>query len=349
MEGSGLLSPENLGQAQQKESNRLQHGERYKVTLEDGSRWSYLRYGNSESKKKIVEVHGGIGASAIGHDRLSLAFAGKVSGSLGFQDLERNNPQEAQRITAVIEALDGEYDIIVPDLPGFGVTDPLENPSTKEFAQKTIAFLKAIKIENPMILAFSSSGRIGIDIAADESYAIRGLILYGAATKASDINKIGYYGLKAAGAAGRFERAARLLNNRLARAVYGLGAMRDPELRKSDKETQQLIISAGKRADPKTALATGWEFGVDISDDKLRQVKCPVVVVGIQNDNLTPIHKSREIAERFHLDDHGKVTFLEFQDHSGIKSGHLSLITNAEQLVAQLAPIMDKIMQASVG
>ena len=79
-----------------------------------------------------------------------------------------------------------KYKVIVPDLPGFGLSDdPSDSWSVDDYADWTVDFIKALGLDNQEIILVGHSfgGRISIKLAARLEYTlnIKALVLTGAA------------------------------------------------------------------------------------------------------------------------------------------------------------------------
>lgn len=67
----------------------------------------------------------------------------------------------------VFEALKKNHRVVAPDIPGFGESEePPETWGTKEYAQFFEHFMRALKLEQPVVIGHSNGGRIGILLAA---------------------------------------------------------------------------------------------------------------------------------------------------------------------------------------
>ncbi|MBR4950224.1 MAG: alpha/beta hydrolase [Clostridia bacterium] len=78
----------------------------------------------------------------------------------------------------VIDALSRDYRVICPDLPGFGKSDEPKNPfSTEDYAEFVIEFLKALQIENPVLVGHSHGGRISLCLMGKYLFPVKKAIL----------------------------------------------------------------------------------------------------------------------------------------------------------------------------
>ena len=67
----------------------------------------------------------------------------------------------------LIDALKGDHLVIAPDIPGFGESEePPADWGTKDFAAFFGHFMKALKLEKPVLIGHSNGGRIATSFAA---------------------------------------------------------------------------------------------------------------------------------------------------------------------------------------
>lgn len=72
----------------------------------------------------------------------------------------------SQLFQATIASLRGEFDVLAPDLPGFGATPPPPEPwSVQEYAVWVVALLDSLGIERAHVVGHSNGGRIAIRLA----------------------------------------------------------------------------------------------------------------------------------------------------------------------------------------
>ncbi len=87
------------------------------------------------------------------------------------------------------EALSAKYQVIAPDLPGFGRSEVQEEISIEEMATGVQAILQREKIEQAVIVGHSMGGYAGIAFAELYPEMLRGLILFHSTTYADDEEK----------------------------------------------------------------------------------------------------------------------------------------------------------------
>jgi pimeloyl-ACP methyl ester carboxylesterase len=82
----------------------------------------------------------------------------------------------------ILDGLQGGRQLIVPDLPGFGVTPEPNAPwSVHEYADWCVALLDRLGVETCDLIGHSNGGRIGIVIAAEHPRRIDRMVLAGSA------------------------------------------------------------------------------------------------------------------------------------------------------------------------
>lgn len=83
----------------------------------------------------------------------------------------------------VMELLAGQgYQVIAPDLPGFGKTPPPQDAwGVTEYSQFVFQFSQKLSLTKFFLLGHSFGGQIAVQFAADHPELLQGLILYAAA------------------------------------------------------------------------------------------------------------------------------------------------------------------------
>ncbi len=292
--GSSETTISKPPQVQQKESE-WPMGVRKFVEV-TGKRWEYLEYGNPEGEP-ILNVHGWLGASAEGNEKLSKALTGKIQNSLGLQNLEANVPKGATKVKALVEGLKGKYHVIAPQLPGFGHSEALNDPTLDNVADELADFQKAIGLESSVFFGSSMGGILGIKLAARHPEAVRALIIQGTMTQPKDMDTATYIAGKVATwkpIANFFESHPNLAKGIFKRLVQG-----NEDFKLGDEYSRQRIIDDTDSAESHTALNTLRGIGSHI-EEEIDKTEAPVVVMDGVAGKLVPIAKSKEIAGRFH-------------------------------------------------
>ncbi len=80
--------------------------------------------------------------------------------------------------TAVAHALEGEYDVIMPDARGHGKSEaPDEGYRYEDLANDVVGLIKALGLSSPVLLGHSMGGLTAAVVASREHNLLRGLIL----------------------------------------------------------------------------------------------------------------------------------------------------------------------------
>lgn len=183
----------------------------------------------------------------------------------------------------VIEALKAHYQLIVPDLPGFGET-PLEQPMMlNDYANEVVVMLTILKLKSVVLVGHSFGGAVAMKIASQRPELVNRLIIIDSSgirpKRSFGVNmwismvKVGNMVLELPG----LEK----IRQKVRRGLYSVGSLknsdyavlRDPKM----KQTFESIITD------------------DISDDVTR-ITCPTTLIWGSDDKDTPLW----MGERFH-------------------------------------------------
>lgn len=280
----------------------------------NGHMWRYLEYGNPQGQP-ILNIHGWLGSTAEGEDKLSRAFIGELQDSEGLQRLREHNQTSAEALVARISGLEGKYHVVTPALPGFGTTAPLTGDvSLTRIVGELYEFQKATHTENAIVFGTSMGGIVATKLAARYPESTKVLVLQGTMTRPDDMNRT-YYTIGQIVAARpiahfleQFDLTQRFFAE-LARRV-------DKDLKKTDPEDQERMLTTMEKGDTRTALATLKDIGSNLEED-MKRVSCPVVVLDGVHGEMVPIEKSHEVAKRFPT----RAVFLPIGGHAG-ELGH---------------------------
>jgi pimeloyl-ACP methyl ester carboxylesterase len=85
---------------------------------------------------------------------------------------------DAETLRPLGEELQANYYVLIPDLPGFGQSDPLPSPSFDSFANNMVEFIKSFGIVGRATLVGHSMGAgIAIQMAFDNPMVVEKLVL----------------------------------------------------------------------------------------------------------------------------------------------------------------------------
>lgn len=178
--------------------------------------------------------------------------------------------------------LEGGFDIIAPDLRGFGQSDVVENQYTvTDMAKDIVGLLDNLEIEKASIVGHSMGGYVSLAFARAFPDRVTGLGLVASQALADTPE----------GKAGRYKTADEIMRS-------GVGPVAEAMSTKltTDKRIQaqvQAIIARQKSA----ALAGALKAMAEREDSSpvLSSFKFPVVLVHGDKDALIPIQRAQEI------------------------------------------------------
>jgi pimeloyl-ACP methyl ester carboxylesterase len=192
------------------------------------------------------------------------------------------------------------------DLPGFGRSDPPKAAwSTSDYAIFLVSFFQMLGMDNPVIIAHSFGGRVGIRLAS--SIAVRKLVLIDSAGIKSH-RSISYY--------------VKVYSYKTVSRILRLPAI-EPFTADMLKKMRNRIGSQ----DYLNASPRLREILVKTVDEDLRdllpQIKCPTLLVWGQLDSATPIADALLMKEL--IPDSGLVRFP--------KAGHFSYLEQLNEFL----------------
>jgi len=313
----------------------------------NGRVWSYLEYGNPKGIP-ILEVHGWGGAGAEGNDWFSRAFAGEVINSSGLQTLARNKPESAQSLANTIRSLEGKYHIIVPELPGSGVTEPLERISINNLVDELAEFAKATNMKGSIAVGNSAGGIYVTKLAARHpELETKAVVLEGTMTRPSDMDKMLYL-LSQVITFGPIPNI--LIKFGLDKKLWAFALKKSKDYQVASEEIKKWMLEATMRGDSKTTVKLLREIGRDIGEN-IKKVECPVVVLDGAHGDMVPILKQAKQATRFHPEispnsekiAQRKMVFLPIGGKAG-EQGHGILSDFPEGLVALIDTSLNKMI-----
>lgn len=311
-------------QSQPKESE-WPMGEKKSIEFRDRNgelkKWEYVEYGNPDGIP-VLNVHGWLGSSAEGNARLSRALAGEVQESQGLQNLDKPRmessdkkqphggaPKGAEKVRELTAGLKGKYNVIVPELPGFGKTAEMDNPTVDRMADELADFYRALG-KKPAVAFGSSAGAILVTkMAVRHPELVGTLVLQGLMTKPDDMEKVPYLLARVV----TYKPISRILEffptfskeKFFPATISGVplpGGNRlfgGKDFKNADAATQKLILDSAKQGHVKTSLDTLRDIGKNI-EDEVAQVQAPTIVLDGAAGDLVPIAKSRANAEKLH-------------------------------------------------
>jgi pimeloyl-ACP methyl ester carboxylesterase len=192
----------------------------------------------------------------------------------------------------ILERLQPERQLIVPDLPGFGATPEPDTPwSVHEYATWCFALLDRLGVETCDLIGHSNGGRIGVVMAASHPERVGRMVLTGSA------------GIRPRRT---LRDAARIRTYKMLRAVERSAAV-PSGLRRSAKRRADQRGSADYRAASGTMRGTLVRIVNEDLRSLLPQLRIPVLLIWGERDTEIPVEDGR-IMERL-IPDAGLVVF----------------------------------------
>ncbi len=88
----------------------------------------------------------------------------------------------ADLFARTMDGLEGDFDLIAPDFPGFGATEPPPAPwAVSDYMEWTLALMDELGIQRASVIGHSFGGRVAIKLAALHPERVAKLVLTGAA------------------------------------------------------------------------------------------------------------------------------------------------------------------------
>ncbi|WP_166242368.1 alpha/beta fold hydrolase [Paenibacillus turpanensis] len=187
-----------------------------------------------------------------------------------------------------IEMLSKDYDVIAPDLPGFGGS-PVVNPITiAEMADQVAELLSSLEIRKCIIVGFSMGGYVSFELLQRHSELAGGLVL--ADTKAGNDTE--------EGKAGRRKLAEAVIANGSGAASEAmLGKLLAPNASTVKPELVQQVDRMIREASPEAIAAASLAMAerADMTSS-LGDIRIPVLVLVGSEDGITPPDGAKQMA-----------------------------------------------------
>jgi pimeloyl-ACP methyl ester carboxylesterase len=320
------------------ESPFLEFGAQLQTKEVGGINWKYRIYGKpipesgiaNDEADNYINVHGWLGSSSQGNERMSLALAGIVPNTPETKTLQVNSqdPELTQDPASTLTAArllketrdrQGKVRVINPDLPGFGETQPLDNASLDAMADSLVEFTKATFGEkSPTFIGTSMGGILAIKAEARHPGTFKGIVLQGTMVEPKDMAAAPgmYYVMQAHSwppvarfaewtekvadnLSARGSRFAGVMDKlRLGRTMFKRGVEGSLDYRMADEGTQKLVMDAFPKMDTDTMWKTYRELGRDITED-ISKITCPGMIIDGAAGNLVPAGNSEKNAKLF--------------------------------------------------
>lgn len=187
--------------------------------------------------------------------------------------------------TEVIEELESDYHCVAPDMRGFGASDALpEKYTVKDYADDVANLIRALEIENYVLIGHSMGGKIAMALAARNPKNLQSLILLAPSPPTPEPMKederaklLETYGNRRVAT----ERVCKAAGEKLSGEVFER-AIND-NLRSSEAAWKWWLESGSRE---------------DVSAE-INQINVPVLVAAGENDDaMTPELLRREVVRR---------------------------------------------------
>jgi pimeloyl-ACP methyl ester carboxylesterase len=213
-------------------------------------------------------------------DGINIAFARRGKGPPLL--LLHGYPLDRSIWNAVAEMLEADFDLIIPDLRGFGGSDVMEaDRSMMEYASDLAGLLELLKIRKTHVVGHSMGGYIALAFAREFGSKVAGLGLVSSQVAADTPER------KAA----RQATARQVMEQGAEGVAEGMTPKLSPEAR---VQSQVREVIARQRPLGLSVALDAMAGRLD-STDVLRSFKLPVVIVHGEADELIPVDRAREM------------------------------------------------------
>jgi pimeloyl-ACP methyl ester carboxylesterase len=213
-------------------------------------------------------------------DGINIAFARRGKGQPLL--LLHGYPLDRSIWSAVAEMLEADFDLIVPDLRGFGASDVMAaDRSMIEYASDLAGLLELLKIRRTHVVGHSMGGYIALAFAREFASKVAGLGLVSTQVAADTPDR------KAA----RQATARQVMEGGVEGVAEGMTTKLSPDARVQVKVREVI----GRQRPLGLSVALDAMAGRLDSTDVLRSIKVPVVIVHGDADELIPVDRAREM------------------------------------------------------
>lgn len=174
-----------------------------------------------------------------------------------------------------------DFPIYALDLPGHGASPGQGEQSIPNYARRLLAWLEALLPAGAVVVGHSMGGAIAQVLAIHHPEMVRGLVLVGTGARL----RVNPALLEMAADPSRFSRVVEQIT------TWSFSRASDPRLR-------ELVGERMRAGDPR--VLHGDFSACDTFDVRphLGQIRAPTLVICGEDDKMTPLHLSRELAEK---------------------------------------------------
>lgn len=243
-----------------------------------------------------------MGSEKVNIDGINIAYVRRGKGIPLV--LIHGYPLDRRIWNSVADNLESDYDLIIPDLRGFGESDFIEaDSSIFNYASDLAGLLDHLGIRRAFLAGHSMGGYVALAFSRQFSQRVLGMALVSSQVISDTPER----------KEGRYAVARQVLTEGMMSVVEGMPS----------KLTSSIGIQAYTRtliSDQRpTAVATALHAIADRPDstEMFKAIKFPVVIVHGQADALIPVERGREMkrdlpsAQYFELPDIGHMPMME--------------------------------------
>jgi len=217
----------------------------------------------------------------------------------------------------VVPLLEGTFDMILPDLRGFGESTTIDSPYTMDdYASDIAGLLDQLGIQKAAIAGHSMGGYVALAFARLFPERVSGLGLVSSQVLADALDR----------KEGRYKSAAEVAENGIGSVV----ATMTPKFT-SDENLQPLARASMERQQPTAYIgALGAMAERKDSTSLLSSLKVPVVIIHGNSDALIPVDRAREVkaalpeAYLVEISGAGHMPMMEAKDKTAEALRHLA-------------------------
>ena len=200
----------------------------------------------------------------------------------------------ADAFAEIAELLSSDYRLLIPDLPGHGVSSPAPTNDIAGLSAGLVTWMNAI-LDGPVILAgWSLGGMVSIEIARSRAIAVDKLALIGTTPRFTNCE--GWdHGLPAT----QVHALSRNLKRRFEVTLgefFSLSLAGEALTSERLRTIRNFAVRSSRLPDKRVALSLLEHLAVQDQRDDLAAIDCPVVVMHGEADQVSPVAAGRALA-----------------------------------------------------
>ena len=260
----------------------------------------YYETGNTDADFTVLNISGLGAGSGEGNLRLDYALAGEVENSKGMKNLRNDLPKGAEKIEEIVKGLKGRYHTITPQIPGFGFSEALNNPTLDNLADHLAEFAKQKGLQKMILFGSSMGGTLAIRIAARHPELASALALQGVMTESDDMRKQDYIPARILTATPIRQMIEYIPGaSSVMKKILKFGTKGQPDFQLADEQGKEQMLRDIDKAEAHTYLLALRGITKDL-EDEISKIDVPVVLLDGENAVVVSIDKTKRIAGRFH-------------------------------------------------